>query len=152
MSSLCEAINSRLFIMKSNMQKTQKPNKKRTVLSVEDSDSIRSLIRMTLEFDGIAVLEANSGAAGMDMALFKHPDLILLDVKMPGISGIELCTRLRASPQLAKIPVVMLSGHDDRELVDAALAAGAKTYLTKPFVPLALIELVHQLIDENEST
>ena len=82
MSSLCEAINSRLFIMKSNMQKTQKPNKKRTVLSVEDSDSIRSLIRMTLEFDGIAVLEANSGAAGMDMALFKHPDLILLDVKM----------------------------------------------------------------------
>ena len=152
MSSLCEAINSRLFIMKSNMQKTQKPNKKRTVLSVEDSDSIRSLIRMTLEFDGIAVLEANSGAAGMDMALFKHPDLILLDVKMPSISGIELCTKLHANPQLAKIPVVMLSGHDDRELVDAALAAGAKTYLTKPFVPLALIELVHQLIDENAST
>ena len=58
------------------------------------------------------------------MAISKHPDLILLDVKMPGISGIELCTRLRASPQLAKIPVVMLSGHDDRELVEAALAAG----------------------------
>jgi CheY-like chemotaxis protein len=125
--------------------------KKRTVLSVEDSTSIRSLIRMTLEFDGIAVLEANSGAQGMEMALLKSPDLILLDVKMPGISGIELCSKLQADPKLAKIPVVMLSGYGDRALVDAAIAAGAKTYLTKPFVPLALIELVHQLIDQTKT-
>ena len=131
------------------MPTTQTPRKKRTVLSVEDSDAIRSLIRMTLEFDGIAVLEANSGAQGMQMAISKQPDLILLDVKMPGISGIELCTKLSADPKLAKIPVVMLSGYDDRDLVQAAMAAGAKTYLTKPFVPLALIELVHQLVDEN---
>lgn len=122
---------------------------KQTVLSVEDSDAIRSLIRMTLEFDGFRVLEANSGTQGMEMALLKRPDLILLDVKMPGISGIELCSKLQADPHLRKIPVVMLSGHDDRALVDAAIAAGAKTYLTKPFVPLALIELVHRLIKES---
>jgi two-component system, OmpR family, phosphate regulon response regulator PhoB len=122
---------------------------KKTVLSVEDSDAIRSLIRMTLEFDGFTVLEANSGADGMQKVLLKRPDLILLDVKMPGISGIELCTKLQADPYLRKIPVVMLSGHDDRELVDAAIAAGAKTYLTKPFVPLALIELVHRLIKDS---
>lgn len=131
------------------MLTTPTSHKKRTVLSVEDSDAIRSLIRMTLEFDGIAVLEANSGAQGMQMAMSKNPDLILLDVKMPGISGIELCTKLRSDSKLAKIPVVMLSGYDDRDLVQAAMAAGAKTYLTKPFVPLALIELVHQLVDEN---
>ena len=138
--------------LRTTMPTTPTPRKKRTVLSVEDSDAIRNLIRMTLEFDGIAVLEANSGAQGMEMAMLKHPDLILLDVKMPGISGIELCTKLRADPKLAQIPVVMLSGHDDRKLVDAAMAAGAKTYLTKPFVPLALIELVHQLIDENATS
>jgi CheY-like chemotaxis protein len=127
------------------------PSKKRTVLSVEDSDSIRNLIRMTLEFDGITVLEANSGTQGMEMAILKRPDLILLDVKMPGISGIELCTKLRTDPHLAKIPVVMLSGFNDHALVNAAIAAGAKTYLTKPFVPLALIELVHQLIDDTKT-
>jgi CheY-like chemotaxis protein len=125
---------------------------KRTVLSIEDTHGIRRLIRMTLEYDGLTVLEATDGLEGMAMARQHRPDLILMDVKMPGMDGITACKTLRADPALAHIPVVMLSMADSQEHIAAGLAAGATSYLTKPFMPTALIQLVNTLIEEARST
>jgi DNA-binding response OmpR family regulator len=121
---------------------------KRTVLSIEDTPGIRRLIRMTLEYDGFEVIEAADGREGLELARSKRPDLILMDVRMPGMSGVEACKALSADSYLSKIPVVMLTSADASEDMQAGLDAGARAYLTKPFEPIALIELVHELIDE----
>jgi DNA-binding response OmpR family regulator len=121
---------------------------KRTVLSIEDTPGIRRLIRMTLEYDGFEVIEASDGHEGLELARNERPDLILMDVRMPGMSGVEVCKVLGADVQLSRIPVVMLTSADADEDMQAGLDAGARVYLTKPFQPISLIELVHKLIDK----
>ena len=81
---------------------------KKTILTVEDGDGIRRLIRMTLEYMGFLVLEANGGEQGLEMAREHKPDLVLMDVRMPGVSGLTACEVMRADPQLRHVPVVML--------------------------------------------
>jgi CheY-like chemotaxis protein len=124
---------------------------KKTVLTVEDGDGIRRLIRMTLEYMGFRVLEANGGENGLAMAREHLPDLVLMDVRMPGVSGLTACEVMRSDPQLRAIPVVMLSSADSENDIAAGLASGAKAYLVKPFQPLELIELVTRLIEQPES-
>ena len=119
-----------------------------TVLSIEDTHGIRRLIRMTLEYDGISVQEATDARQGLELARSHPPDLILMDVRMPGMDGITACRAIRADRTLAHIPVVMLSGADADDDIQAGLAAGANAYLTKPFMPGELIALVHTLTRE----
>lgn len=121
---------------------------KKTILTVEDGDGIRRLIRMTLEYMGFLVLEANSAELGLEMAREHKPDLVLMDVRMPGVSGLTACEVMRADPQLRKVPVVMLSAADSEADIAAGLASGAKAYLVKPFQPVEVIELVTRLIEE----
>lgn len=123
---------------------------KRTVLSIEDTAGIRRLIRLTLEYEGFDVVEADDGRHGLDLARQILPDLILLDVRMPGLSGLEACSRLRADTRLKNIPVVMLSAYDGGDEVQAGLDAGADAYIVKPFQPLALIDLVNDLITRSQ--
>jgi len=123
---------------------------KKTILSVEDTAGIRRLIRMTLEYMGFHVLEAADGAEGLAMARQHRPDLVLMDVRMPGISGLSACETMRSDSVLQGIPVVMLSSADHQADIDAGLASGAKAYLVKPFQPVELIELVTRLIEESD--
>jgi len=123
---------------------------KKTILSVEDTPGIRRLIRMTLEYMGFHVLEAADGAEGLAMAREHHPDLVLMDVRMPGVSGLSACESMRADPLLKDIPVVMLSSADHQADIDAGMASGAKAYLVKPFQPVELIYLVTRLIEEGD--
>ena len=123
---------------------------KKTILSVEDTPGIRRLIRMTLEYMGFHVLEAADGAEGLAMAREHHPDLVLMDVRMPGVSGLSACETMRADPLLKGIPVVMLSSADHQADIDAGMASGAKAYLVKPFQPVELIYLVTRLIEEGD--
>ncbi len=120
-----------------------------TVLTIEDQPDIRRLIRMTLEFKGFRVLEASNGEDGLELARFAQPDLVLLDVLMPGIGGLSAAKRLRADPALCHIPIVMLSALGSASDIDAGLETGACAYLTKPFGPVALLELVGRLIAET---
>jgi DNA-binding response OmpR family regulator len=117
-----------------------------TVLTIEDQPDIRRLIVMTLEFKGFRVLEASDGEQGLALARSRHPDLILLDVLMPGIGGLSAAKILRADPALCRIPVIMLSALGSASDIDAGLETGASAYLTKPFSPVALLELVARLI------
>jgi two-component system phosphate regulon response regulator PhoB len=123
---------------------------KKTILSVEDTPGIRRLIRMTLEYMGFHVLEAADGTEGLAMAREHRPDLVLMDVRMPGVSGLTACETMRADALLKDIPVVMLSSADDQADIDAGMASGAKAYLVKPFQPVELIYLVTRLIEEAD--
>ncbi len=117
------------------------------ILIVEDHADIRRLIRMTLEFEAVEIHEAADADAGLAAAQALRPDLVLLDVMMPGsMDGLALCRALRADPALATVPVVVLSarGHAcDRQ---AGLDAGATAYLVKPFSPMQLLELTGTLL------
>ncbi len=116
-----------------------------TILSIEDQPDIRRLIRMTLEFKGYAVIEADDGESGVRMARERKPDLILMDVMMPGMDGITASRVLAEDEGTAHIPIVMLSALGRASDIDAGLETGVRAYLVKPFSPWELISLVSQL-------
>jgi two-component system, OmpR family, phosphate regulon response regulator PhoB len=119
-----------------------------TILVVDDEPPILELVRYTLEDEQIRVLEAADGLQALEAALAARPDLILLDVQMPGLDGLEVCRRLRADPSLAGTRIVMLTAAGQDADRARGLAAGADEYLTKPFSPLALFTLVRSLLPE----
>lgn len=116
------------------------------MLIVDDEPNVVELVRVTLEDDRINVLAATSGAEALEVAAEAHPDLILLDVHLPDLSGLEVCRRLRREPALAGGRIVMLTAAAQREDVSRGLAAGADEYLTKPFSPVRLLALVESLV------
>ena len=124
---------------------------RRTILTIEDQADIRRLIRMTLEFKGYEVLEAGGGEAGLALARARRPDLILLDVMMPGMDGLTVGRMLAADALLRRIPVVMLSALGYASDVSAGMQNGVRAYLIKPFSPLELLGLVGRLIDEGQA-
>lgn len=116
------------------------------ILMVEDQPDIRKLIRMTLEFENYEVHEASDGASGLRSAAQLRPDLILLDVMLPGaLDGLEVCRQLRADPSLAGLPVVMVTARGMASDVQAAREAGADEYLFKPFSPHELVEIIQRM-------
>ena len=119
-----------------------------TILVVDDEPPILELVRYTLEDEQIRVLEASDGAQALETALAARPDLILLDVQMPRLDGLEVCRRLRADASLAGTRIVMLTAAGQDADRARGLAAGADEYLTKPFSPLALFTLVRSLLPE----
>ncbi|MGC4080180.1 MAG: response regulator [Rubrivivax sp.] len=117
-----------------------------TILSIEDQPDIRRLIRMTLEFKGYEVVEAGDGMQGLELARQSPPDLILLDVMMPGIDGHEVARRLQADARTRDVPVVMISALGQTVEVEAGLMSGALHYLVKPFSPWELLDLAARLV------
>jgi CheY-like chemotaxis protein len=116
------------------------------VLVCDDEVVLRSLIRETLNASDYTIVEAADGDEAVTRAREIHPDLILLDMMMPGRTGVEVLAELRADAELANTPVLMLTARtqvDDRE---AAAEAGADAYLAKPFSPARLAEVVHELL------
>jgi two-component system phosphate regulon response regulator PhoB len=117
------------------------------LLIVEDQADIRKLIRMTLEFEDYDIHEAVNGVEGLRKAIEITPDLILLDVMMPGeLDGLAVCARVRADPALRQTKVVLLSARSQLQDFEAGTRAGADAYLAKPFSPLQLIESIERLL------
>ena len=117
------------------------------LLIVEDQADIRKLIRMTLEFEDYDIHEAVNGVEGLRKAIEIAPDLILLDVMMPGeLDGLAVCARVRADPALRQTTVVLLSARSPLQDFEAGTRAGADAYLAKPFSPLQLIESIERLL------
>jgi DNA-binding response OmpR family regulator len=117
-----------------------------TVLVVDDEPPIVELVRFTLEDDSLRVLEAGDGVAALEIARRERPELILLDVQMPRLGGLEVCRRVRRDPLLSGTRIVMLTAADQETDRARGLAAGADEYLAKPFSPLALFALVRTLL------
>lgn len=123
------------------------------VLVADDEESIRVLCRVNLELAGYQVLEAADGPTTIELAKAHRPDVLLLDVMMPGASGWEVLASLRADPDTAHIPVVMLTALQTDEAQLSAWDGGAVEYLTKPFNPMALAEWVERAripLDDDE--
>jgi len=117
------------------------------LLIADDQAGIRSLVRMTLESERYEILEAPDGNQALALAREHHPDIMLLDVMMPGQSGIEVCRALKADPATASIHIVLLTAKAQDLDYAEGKAAGADEYFTKPFSPVALLELVDQLME-----
>jgi len=105
------------------------------ILVVDDVDVNVKVLEAKLTSEYFNVLSANDGLTALKLAQVEHPDLILLDVMMPRMDGLELCRRIRQKPALAHMYVVLLTGRDDRKDVVAGLDAGADDYIVKPFDP-----------------
>ncbi len=120
------------------------------ILIVEDHADIRKLIRMTLELEDYAIIEATHAAEGLALAEAELPDLCLLDVMMPGeMNGLALCRHLKQHPVLGRRPVVLLTARGQAADIEAGREAGADLYLVKPFGPLQLIEALHALLGHD---
>jgi DNA-binding response OmpR family regulator len=108
----------------------------RTVLVVEDDDAIRLVLRTNLEDEGYNVLEAETAERGMVLMLDEHVDVVLVDLRLPGIQGLDLVRSLRATSQ---VPIIIVTAQTDSHDVVAGLEAGADDYVTKPFVAKELM-------------
>ena len=116
------------------------------ILIAEDERDIRDLVAFTLRFAGHEVFAASNGEEAVEMASKVNPDLILMDVRMPRMTGYEACKFLKASPDLKDIPVVFLSAKGQESEIQQGLEAGAEAYLLKPFAPDQLTTRVKEIL------
>ncbi|MBA6414234.1 EAL domain-containing protein [Parahaliea sp. F7430] len=108
------------------------PRLRSKILVSDDDVNVRLLTRQCLEAEGMTVVEASNGPDTIKVFERERPDLIFLDVEMPGMSGLEVCRRIRQMPMGATIPIMIVTGSDDRESIDKGFEAGATQYKTKP--------------------
>jgi two-component system cell cycle response regulator len=119
------------------------------ILVVDDDWMSRELLQAHL--DGYEVMMANNGEKALQMAVLRPPDLVIVDVRMPGISGYEFCIRLRADEVINHVPVLILSALEGDEPRRRALEAGANDLLNKPFDSLVLMERVRSFVKPNSA-
>ncbi len=113
------------------------------VLTVEDDERIRSAVKLALEDEGWTVDEAESGEAAIELFARNAPDVVLIDIMLPGIDGFELCRTLRRT---SAVPIVMVTARNDTHDIVAGLEAGADDYLTKPFAAKELSARIRALL------
>jgi two-component system cell cycle response regulator DivK len=118
----------------------------RTILVVDDDDDIRFVHSEVLRREGYNVIEASCAAEAEGAALDQVPDLILMDIALPGLDGLSEVWRLREHPQIANVPVVIVSAYDAYDLRGEAAAQGCRGYITKPVEPEGLTSLVREIL------
>jgi len=123
----------------------------KSILIVDDEPMARTLLRLMLVRSGYEVIESIDGQDALDKLRIILPDLIVLDVMMPGINGFDVCNSIRSMPATARIPVIMLSAKADSESIEQGLAAGATRYLTKPVSPDALTKQVAEVLADSSN-
>jgi two-component system alkaline phosphatase synthesis response regulator PhoP len=112
------------------------------ILVVDDEENIRKLVKYNLILDGFEVVLAVDGKDGLEKAVSEKPDLILLDIMMPEIDGLEVCSRLKKNPDTRDIPIFMLSAKGQMQDLEDAYEIGADNYITKPFDVEKLSEII----------
>jgi DNA-binding response OmpR family regulator len=121
-----------------------------TVLIADDSESIRSLLEMILSAEGHTVIQVEDGRAALSYLKDNTPDLMILDVTMPFIDGIDICGRVKRISRLKASPVIILTAHTDDESRKRALAAGADAFVNKPLAGKNLRQTIGEMLDRRE--
>ena len=121
------------------------------VLIVEDEAVILRLLEVNFRLAGFEVETAARGEEALAKATADPPDVAILDIMLPGLSGIEVCQRLRAAPETAEVPVIMLSARTQDEERERSYALGVVAYVTKPFEPAELVEVVRRALDPSSA-
>jgi len=121
----------------------------KTILYVEDNELNRKIVRDLLKRTAYALIEAHDGEAGVATALEKRPDLILMDIQLPKISGIEATRRLRGEAATASTPIIALTSFALSGDEQKAKEAGATAYLAKPYSPRELLGLIRTILPES---
>jgi len=121
----------------------------KTVLYVEDNEYNLKIVRQLLARTAYKLIEAKDGESGVETALRELPDLILMDIQLPKLSGLDATRRLRSDPKTAAIPIIVITSFalsgDDQKAKDA----GASAYLAKPYSPRELLEMIRKFAPEN---
>ncbi len=122
-----------------------------TILVAEDERDIRELVAFTLEFAGFDVVLATNGAEAVALAREVRPDLVLMDVRMPRMTGYQACEALKETPETREIPVAFLSAKGQDSEIQEGMEAGAVDYILKPFAPDELTAQVRRILEETEA-
>ena len=120
-----------------------------TILLIDDDVSICKVAKRRLEQEGYRVRTAQDGNEGLKTAAAELPDLILLDIMMPGIDGREVLRRLKADPRTASIPVILLTVVGESEEIYASITAGDAAYLAKPYDPQVLLDKIRSVLSKR---
>jgi two-component system alkaline phosphatase synthesis response regulator PhoP len=119
---------------------------RKKILLVDDARTVLMMERLILDQPEFELQSAADGEQALERAQLERPDLILLDVVLPGLSGIEVCERLRADPATKSTPIVMVSTRGETQWIERARAAGCSDYVTKPLDARRLLEVVRRLL------
>ena len=116
------------------------------ILIVEDYPATSKMVADILEMEGFQAVIAADGTSGLEKARSEKPDLILLDIMLPGINGLEVCSQIKADAATKSIPVILVSVKTSEEDVKLGLSKGANGYVAKPFDPFKLVEIVKKFL------
>ncbi|MBF0426666.1 MAG: response regulator [Magnetococcales bacterium] len=119
----------------------------KTILCVDDSATMRQTIKLTLAVNGYAIIEAEDGRAGLEKARNQIVDLVITDLNMPRMNGLELISALRTLPDYKGVPVLFVTTESSPELRDQAMTAGASGWLVKPFAPDQLLKITRRFLE-----
>ncbi len=122
-----------------------------TVLVVDDEKDLVELVRYHLEKEGLKCFEAHDGETALQVARERHPDLIVLDLMLPGVDGLEVCRKLRTDPKTASVAIIMLTAKADEVDRIVGLEMGADDYMVKPFSPRELVARVKAVLRRGQS-
>ena len=122
------------------------------VLLVDDDPVILKLLQVNFEMEGFNVSTANDGVEGLEKARAERPDIVLLDIMMPRMDGLQVTKALKGDPETKDIPIILLSAKAQASDIQAGKDIGADDYLTKPFDPLELLERVNELLEGGGRT
>jgi two-component system phosphate regulon response regulator PhoB len=120
--------------------------KKGTILVIDDEKDLIELVRYNLEKEGFDVIAATDGQSGLEVVKKHRPDLVMLDLMMPGLDGLQVCQRLRADPRMGRVPVIMLTAKATEADRVVGLELGADDYITKPFSPREVVARVKAVL------
>jgi DNA-binding response OmpR family regulator len=120
------------------------------ILVIEDDPATSRLVDYSLRHEGYQVITASNGLEGVRKALSEAPDLVILDVMLPGMDGFEICHRLRSEPTTANLPILMFSAKAQEIDKETGIKVGADDYLTKPAAPAEIVSRVEKLLAKKK--